>query len=188
MKYIITLSCLLISFHIIAQKPCDYSANINDSIGTYKSTREYMISEKHFGGNSNYIFYSLSVTDGLPTLTVQSIQKSKDFMTANCFDKNSKLILQLQNGKIITLLHIDQENCGTMIRDDKGFDNRVNSGIFMFMKESFQELKNSPVSIMRIKYLTATEDFVLKKEFKSELDSEMYYPEHYFINYLSCIE
>jgi hypothetical protein len=62
-------------------------------------------------------------------------------MKANCFDKNSKLILQLNNGKIITLIHIDQENCGTMIRDDKGFDNRITSGIFMFMKESFEDLK-----------------------------------------------
>ena len=188
MKYIITLSLFFITLNLLAQKPCDYSANVNDSLGTYKSTREYTISEKHFGGNSNYIFYSLSVTDGLPTLTVQSIQKSRDFMTANCFDKNSKLILQLQNGKIITLIHIDQENCGTMIRDDKGFDNRVNSGIFMFTKDSFQELKNSPVSLMRIKYLTAIEDYVFKKELKSELNNEIYYPENYFINYLNCIE
>jgi hypothetical protein len=28
-----------------------------------------------------------------------------------------------------------------MIRDDKGFDNRITSGIFMFMKESFEDLK-----------------------------------------------
>jgi hypothetical protein len=109
-------------------------------------------------------------------------------LKANCFDKNSKLFLQLNNGKIITLIHIDQENCGTMLRDDKGFDNRVNTGIFMFMKDSFEELKSSPVSMMRIKYLTDTEDYVFKKEFKSELTNEIYNPENYFINYLKCIE
>ena len=87
-----------------------------------------MIYERNFAGNTSYIFYSLALTDGLPTLNVQFIQKSKDFMKANCFDKNSKLFLQLDNGKIITLLHIDQENCGTMIRDDKGYDNRVLTG------------------------------------------------------------
>ena len=188
MKYVITLTLLLFSLHIIAQKSCDYSTNVTDSIGTYKSTKEYMISEKNFAGNSSYIFYSLALTDGLPTLNIQSIQKSKDFLKANCFDKNSKLFLQLNNGKIITLVHIDQENCGTMIRDDKGFDNRVNSGIFMFMKDSFEELKKSPVSMMRIKYLTDTEDYILKKEFKSELNNETYYPETYFIDYLKCIE
>jgi hypothetical protein len=188
MKHLIALTLFLFSLNIFAQKPCDYSANVNDSIGSYKSTKEYMISEKNFAGNSSYIFYSLALTDGLPTLTVQLIQKSKDFIKANCFDKNSKLFLQLNNGKIITLIHIDQENCGTMIRDQKGFDNRVNSGIFMFMKDSFEELKNSPVSMMRIKYLTDTADYVFKKEFKSELTNEIYSPEKYFIDNLKCIE
>ena len=188
MKYIITITLLFFSLSIFSQKPCDYSANVNDSIGTYKSTKEYIVNEKIFGGNSSYIFYSLALTDGLPTLTVQLIQKSKDFIKANCFDKNSKLFLQLNNGKIITLIHIDQENCGTMIRDDKGFDNRVNTGIFMFMKDSFQDLKSSPVSMMRIKYLTDTEDYVFKKEFKSELTNEIYNPENYFIDNLKCIE
>lgn len=188
MKYIITITILFFSLNIFAQKPCDYSANVNDSIGTYKSTKEYIVNEKNFGGNSSYIFYSLALTDGLPTLSVQIIQKSKDFLKANCFDKNSKLFLQLNNGKIITLIHIDQENCGTMIRDEKGFDNRVNSGVFMFLKDSFHDLKSSPVSMMRIKYLTDTEDYVFKKEFKSELTNEIYNPETYFIDNLKCIE
>ena len=188
MKYVITLTLLFFSLNIFAQKPCEYNTNVTDSLGTYKSTKEYMISEKNFAGNSSYIFYSLALTDGLPTLNLQIIQKSKDFLKANCFDKNSKLFLQLNNGKIITLIHIDQENCGTMLRDDKGFDNRVNSGIFMFMKDSFEELKNSPVSMMRIKYFTDTEDYILKKEFKSELTNEIYNPETYFIDYLKCIE
>lgn len=188
MKYVITITLLLLSLNVFAQIPCEYNANVTDSLGTYKSTKEYMMSEKNFAGNSSYIFYSLALTDGLPTLSVQIIQKSKDFLKANCFDKNSKLFLQLNNGKIITLIHIDQENCGTMLRNDKGFDNRVNSGIFMFMKDSFEELKNSPVSIMRIKYLTDTEDYILKKEFKSELTNEIYKPETYFIDNLKCIQ
>lgn len=176
------------SLKTIAQKPCDYSANVNDSLGTYKSTKEYMLNEKKFAGNSSYLFCSLSLSDGLPALSIQHIQKSKDFIKANCFDKNSKLILQLNNGKIITLIHIDQENCGTMLRDEIGLDVRLNSGVFMFPKDSFEELKKSPVSLMRIKYLTDTEDYVLKKEFTSEFNNETYYPENYFMNYLKCIE
>lgn len=188
MKYLFSLIAMLFSFASFAQKPCEYSSNINDSIGTYKSTKEYLISEKKFGGNSSYIFFSLAITDGLPTLNLQQVEKSKDFIKANCFDKNSKLILQLSNGKIISLIHVDQENCGTMLRDDKGFDNRVNSGVFMFPIDSFADLKSATVTLMRIKYLTATEDYVFQKEFKSELTNETYYPESYFINYLKCVE
>jgi hypothetical protein len=130
----------------------------------------------------------LELTDGMPTLNINFIQKSKDFLKANCFDKNSKLFLQLNNGKIITLLHIDKESCGTLIRDENGFDNRVLTGTFMFMKGSFEELKSSPVNMMRIKYLIDIEDYVIKKEFQSELNNQVYQPETYFINYLHCIE
>jgi hypothetical protein len=61
------------SFNSVAQNPCDYSVNVNDSIGTYS---DYMLSEKNFGGSSKF-FCTLSLTDGLPTLTVQSIKKVK---------------------------------------------------------------------------------------------------------------
>jgi hypothetical protein len=188
MKKTVLLILFLISSTLFAQKPCEYSANVTDSIGSYKSTKEHMIYEKIFAGNNNYIFYSLALTDGMPTLNINFIQKSKDFLKANCFDKNSKLFLQLNNGKIITLLHIDKESCGTLIRDENGFDNRVLTGTFMFMKGSFEELKSSPVNMMRIKYLIDIEDYVIKKEFQSELNNQVFQPETYFINYLHCIE
>ena len=89
---------------------------------------------------------------------------------------------------MVTLLHMDQENCGSMLRDDKGFDNRITPGTFMFMKDSFEELKKSPVSMMRIKYLTDIEDYVMKKEFTSELNGQVYKPESYFMNFINCIE
>ncbi|EIA07962.1 hypothetical protein HJ01_02830 [Flavobacterium frigoris PS1] len=188
MKHLIAITLIFLSFNAFAQKPCDYSENISDSLGDYKSTKAYMIYEKNFAGNTNYIFFSLALTDGLPTLNVQLIQKSKGFLKANCFDKNSKLFLQLINGKIITLIHVEEENCGSIIRDDKNFDNRITTARFMFMKGSIEELKNSAISLMRIKYLTEIEDYVITKEFKSELDSLVYEPETYFINNLQCIE
>ncbi len=186
MKHLLAIAIFLFSLQSFGQNPCEYTTNITDSIGTYKSTKEYMIAEKNFGETSSYIFFSLAVADGMPLLNVQLIQKSKEFMKANCFDKNSKLFLQLNNGKVVTLIHTDQENCGSMLRNDKGFDNRLTTGTFMFMKDSFEELKKSPVSMMRIKYLTDTEDYVLKKQFTSELNNEVYEPETYFIQNIDC--
>jgi hypothetical protein len=188
MKQVILLTLFLISNNLFAQKPCEYSTNVSDSIGTYKSTKDYMIYEKKFAGNYKYIFFTLASTNGTPTLNINFIQKSKDFLKANCFDKNSKLFLQLNNGKIITLLHIEQEICGTLIRDDKGFDNRILTGTFMFLKGSIEELKSSLVNFIRIKYLTDMEDYVIKKEFQSELNNQVYEPETYFMNTLHCVE
>ena len=188
MKRAILLNLFLTGNAIFAQIPCDYSANVSDSIGTYKTTKDYMIYEKNFAGNFKYIFFILASTNGTPTLNINFIQKSKEFLKANCFDKNSKLFLQLNNGKIITLIHLDQESCGTLIRDDKGFDNRILTGTFMFLKGSMEELKSSPVNMMRIKYWTDMEDYVLKKEFQSELNNQVYEPETYFMNNLHCVE
>ncbi|RED23407.1 hypothetical protein BD847_2460 [Flavobacterium cutihirudinis] len=187
MKQLITLTFFLLTFTAFAQKPCEYSVNVTDSIGTYKVTQEYLISEKNFGGSSNYVFFSLAQTDGLPTLNLQLIQKSKDFIKANCFDKNSRVFLQLLNGKVVTLLHIDQENCGTLIHNN-GFDNRVTTGIFMFMKENYEELKKSPVTMMRIKYLTDVEDYIVKSELTSEMNGKIYNPDTYFIKNISCVD
>ncbi len=188
MRTLIIGAFFLITVNLFAQAPCEYTTNVTDSIGSYKTTNDYLMYEKVFAGNSNYIFYSLTLTDGLPTVNVNFIQKSKDFLKANCFDKNSRIYLQLNNGKVITLIHTNQENCGSLIRDNNGFDNRLITGNFMFMKDSFEELKKSPVSMMRIKYLTDTEDYVLKKEFQSELDGKTYKPETYFMDYIHCVE
>jgi hypothetical protein len=68
MKHIITITFFFLSLSLFAQKKCEYSVNVTDSLGTYKSTKEYMICEKNFAGNASYIFYSLELTDGMPTL------------------------------------------------------------------------------------------------------------------------
>jgi hypothetical protein len=181
------LLTLLVQFSMNAQKPCEFSANVTDSIGTYKATKDYLVFERNFAGTAAYAFFSLVQTDGMPTLNVQLITKSKDFIKANCIDKNTKMYVQLDNGKIITLLHMDTENCGSVIRDDKGNSNRVLSADFMFMKNTIEELKKSPISLLRIKYATETVDYIIKSELKSEMDGKTYEPGTYFMNTLHCV-
>ena len=103
-------------------------------------------------------------------------------------DANSKLFLQLTNGKVITMVHTQNENCGTLLRvEAENKYSRVNSGSFLFLKGTLEDLKTSPVSLMRIKYGAEILDYVFKKELVSELTKETYYPENYFIDYLNCI-
>lgn len=188
MKQLLFAFILLTTVSLFAQQPCDYADNIKDSIGTYKTTKEYIMYEKNFAGNKSYIFFNLVETDGMPSLRINFIQKSKDFMKAQCFDKDSKLYFQLNNGKIITLMHTNSENCGTMLRDEQGFDNRVLTANFMFLKGTLEDLESSAINLVRIKYLTGVEDYVIKKEFQSEFDGKTYKPENFFINYLHCVK
>jgi len=188
MKILLSSFAVLFMSFVFAQKPCDFSVNVTDSLGTYKSTKEYMVYEKNFAGNATYVFNSIVITDGTPMLNFQLIEKSSDFIKARCLDQNSKLYFQLNNGKIVTLLHTKDESCGTMLRDDKGLNNRVLGGYFMFRKEDFQDLKSSPISFIRVKFATDVADYIFKKEFKSELNGEVYEPDSYFVNYFHCLD
>jgi hypothetical protein len=98
-----------------------------------------MLSEKNFG--SSVIFLHFVIDRWITNFDCSKYSKKVKILWKPIASiKNSKLILQLNNGKIITLIHIDQENCGTMIRDDKDLIIEL-LRIFMFMKESFEDLK-----------------------------------------------
>jgi hypothetical protein len=187
MKFFFPIAFLLFFLSAKAQQPCDFSAKVTDSLGDYTATRNYLVYERNFAGNQSYIYFSLARTDGLPTLNVQFLQKSKDFIKANCLDKSSRIYLQLDNGKIITLIHIDAQECGTGVRNEE-VNNRVMAGYFLFPKDSFDVLKSSPISMMRIKYTTETVDYIFKQELKSELDAKTYHPGNFFIDTLHCLD
>jgi hypothetical protein len=186
MKKIVLLLIGLQSFLCFSQKECEYSTNVTDSVGTYKSTKDYIVNERFFGNTQTSIFFSLINAEGLPSLKVQLIQKSNDFIPAKCFDKNSKIFLQLNDGKIITLVALNNEVCGESIRNGNE-NNRVLTGYFLFVKDSFEALKKETVSIMRIKYASEIVDYIMKEELVSEIDKNTYYPNSYFVNYLKCI-
>jgi hypothetical protein len=188
MKYILSTITLLVSIAIYAQKPCDFSTNVVDSIGSYKTTKEYLVYEKNFAGNATYLFGSFVLSDATALFNIQLIEKSSDFIKAKCFETNSKIYIQLLNNKIITLTHTNEESCGTLLRDDKGLNNRILSGYFSINKADYDVLKQSPVSFIRIKFATDVNDFIFRKEFKSELNGEIYQPESYFMDYLHCLE
>jgi len=182
------LVLFLINFStLFAQKECEYTTNVTDSIGTYKSTKEFLAHERFFGGSEKSIFFSLIDSGEFPSLNIKIIQKSSEFIPAVCFDTTSKIFFQLENGKVITLISINEYDCGnSVLVDDKNC--RILSGYFLFMKDTFEELKNSPISLMRIKFSTETVDYVIKEELISEADQSVFRPSTYFIDYLKCVE
>ncbi|RKS03243.1 hypothetical protein [Flavobacterium sp. 102] len=188
MNNLILALFLLLNITAFAQKPCEIDNDIKDSLGTYKSTKQYIIFERSFAGNSTDIFFSLSNDNGILGLEIQILQRSQDFIKAICFDAGSKIYLQLNNGKIVTLLYAGKDTCGNLLRDENNSNNRITTGNFVFSKENFEALKTSPVTFMRIKYAGETIDYPYRTAFVSELDKKVYEPEGYFINFLKCVE
>lgn len=188
MKNLLFVLFLFLNLTAFAQKPCEIDNDIKDSLGTYKSTKQHIVFERSFAGNSTDIFFALSSSNGVLGLETQILQRSQDFIKALCYDENSKIYLQLNNGKIVTLYYTGTENCGNLLRDENNGNNRLTTATFVFSKENFEDLGVSPVTFMRIKFAGEVIDYPFRTAFVSELDKKVYEPETYFIDYLKCIE
>ena len=70
------------------------------------------------------VFFSLLNNNGVPMLELQLLQKSKDFIPTKCINPSSKIIVQLKNGKIITLLATTEESCSVLNFDEKEKNNK----------------------------------------------------------------
>jgi len=173
---------------LLAQKPCEVDTDISDSLGTYKATKQNIIFERSFAGNSTTIFFTLSNTNGILAIESQFLQRSNEFIKARCFDQNSKIFLQLNDGKIITLFYSGNDTCGSYLNHENSANNRVLSGNFIITKDVIEDLKLSPVTFMRVKFAGEMIDYPFKTELISELDQKKYEPEKYFITQLQCIE
>ena len=187
-KKIVLALFLFANLSAFAQKPCEIDINVTDSLGTFKSTKQSIIFERSFAGNSTDIFFALTSVNGVLGLDTQILRRSSGFIKANCLDANSRIYLQLNNGKIVTLIYVGNETCGTLISGENHLDSRITIGSFVFSKDNYEELKVSPVTFMRMKFAGETIDYPFKTEFTAEMDKKTYQPENYFIDYLKCVE
>ncbi|MGV3459524.1 MAG: hypothetical protein ACO1N9_03600 [Flavobacterium sp.] len=191
MKKVLLLLMLGVTLTGMAQnKECDYSVNSKEDGKEIRTTKEYMMYERVFGGTSTFVFFSMTIADGLPLLNFQLLAKSKDFPKAQCFDKASKIYMQLENGKVVTLINaLDTESCAGLMYDSENQNNiRVLTGTFLFTKGSLEELEKSRVTLLRVKYATEQADYSIRKELTSETNTTKYTPESYFMNNLKCLQ
>jgi len=189
MKKLFTALLLGLSLTVAAQDDCQYSVVNTEAGQELKSTKDYLMYEKVFAGNSQFMFFALSNSQGTPLLNFQLLAKGKDFPKVYCLDKSSKIYLQLANGKIVALICGTEEQCAGLVYDSSEKNNiRILTGVFLFTKGSLEELKQSPISFIRVKYANETVDYTIKKELQSESMSQSYSPEAYFMNTLKCID
>jgi len=188
MKTPIIFLFLFVQSFLFAQKPCEYSVNVTDSIGTLKETKSCLVYEKVFGNKSTLIFISLQSVNGIPMLKLQYIQKSKEFEAPKCLDKNSRVVFQLANGKIYTLINAEESECDNLVYNEaEKINNRYLDASFFFLKDDFEEITKHSISLMRIRFTGGSEDYVFSKELVSETLKETFKPEAFFINHFNCI-
>ncbi|MCO6176170.1 hypothetical protein NHF50_14060 [Flavobacterium sp. NRK F10] len=188
MRYLILF--LLASVTLFSQsKSCKYEIEEKTDSTSLRILKEQLFSEKVFGSKKELIQATLLNNNGIPTLGLQIVEKNTIFIPTKCLNRSSKVILQLENGKIVTLLSINEDICSALsyIEEDKA-NIRILNAYFVFTKQNYDELKSSPVSLMRIQFSGESQDYIIKKEIQSELLKETFYPSRLFMDYLTCIE
>ncbi len=172
-----------------AQKPCEFSDNFTDSIGSYKKTKETLVYERVFGNNHEQIFFSLLNDQNTLLLNINTIKKDTEFLKAECYDTRSKVFIQLTNKKIIPLFYANDESCSNLldVGDNKVYL-RLHVGYFLFPKEVYKELKDHPIEFIRIRNSQATKDFYVKDLLVSEISKSSSRPTNFFTDFLHCID
>ncbi|WP_264558646.1 hypothetical protein [Flavobacterium sp. N2270] len=188
MKYLLFI-LLAGTFSFAQNKNCKYDFEEKTDSTLVKVLPEKLIYERVYGNSKEMIHFVLINNNGVPTLNLQFIQTSKDFIPANCLDKTSRIVFQLTNGKIVTLVSNTDEVCNTLIYNEKEKTNiRILDGYFLFVNSNYDDLKKYPINLMRIQFTNGAKDFVIQKEIKSELLNQTFFPENIFIDFLNCVE
>ncbi len=190
MRVFLLFILLFSGISLYAQKPCEYDFEVkNDSIN-FRETKKQLIYEREIGKKTNYAFVSLINDNGYIMLNFQKIQKSDTFIETECFDKESRIFLQLSNGKIYTLIHMDKEVCSARYPDvDNKLNIRVLNTFFYFTKDDFEDLKKYPVNIMQIRYgANDKTTYVMEKQIVSKNLNVTSHPESIFLNNYYCVE
>jgi len=189
MNKILALLLFIPVFALAQIKDCAYDIEEKTDSTSLKVLPQKLMHEKIFGSSSDYLFFSLVNENDVPILNMQLLQKSNDFIPTNCLSKSSKVFIQLDNGKIITLVNAFEGICSDLNYDASTKNNiRILNAFFYFTKTNYEELKNSPIALMRIQFAGETKDFVLKAELESETLKTKSNPASYFMEYLKCVE
>ena len=188
--FIKTIALLLfINLTFSQEKLCEFETNtITDSTSTRVLT-DKIIDENVFGNTTSFLTFKMFEIDGVLGINFQYLQKSKDFLSPICIDKNTKIFLELSNGKQVKLINsVDLETCNELQYDAVNKNNiQILSGYFYFTPENFSDLKTEKVYLIKISANTGDVIFVIKPTLNSEIYKTETNPDTYFKENLKCL-
>ena len=129
-----TAFLLLINLSFSQDKLCAFETNIVTDTSSTRVLTDEIIDEYIFGNTTSFLTFKMFEADGILGINFQYLQKSKDFLTPICIDKNTKIVLELANGKQVKLVNsTDLTTCNELQYDAINKNNlRVLNGFFYF--------------------------------------------------------
>lgn len=185
----LTVFLLITNLSFSQDKTCEFEIDIATDTSNTRVLKEKIVDESIFGNTTSFLTFKLFIVDGVLGLNFQYLQKSKDILSPICIDKDTKMYLELSNGKQIKLVNsLHEESCNDLHYDAENKNNlRILAGFFYFTPENFQDLKTEKVYLIKITANTGDVNFVIKPELNSEIYKTKSTPDTYFIENLKCL-
>ena len=191
MNTIFKLAALFLFSNLLfsQEKICDFETNIVTDTSSTRVLTDEIIDESIFGNTTSFLTFKMFEVDGVLGINFQYLQKSKDFLTPICIDKNTKIVLELANGKQVKLVNsTDLTTCNELQYDAINKNNlRVLNGFFYFSPENFTDLKTEKVYLIKITANTGDVNFVIKPQLNSDIYNNKSNPASYCIDNLKCL-
>ena len=190
MKIIFKLIAILLlnNLSFSQDKACEFEIDIATDTSSTRVLKDKIIDETILENTTTFLTFKLFEVDGVLGLNFQYLQKSKNFLTPICIDKNTKIYVTLANGNQVKLINsTETETCNDLQYDEINKNNvRILAGFFYFTPENFKQLSLEKVNFIKLTASTGDINFVIKPQIISEIYKETSTPETYFIDNLKC--
>lgn len=189
MKFLLSLFILCSSLIGLAQtEDCSYKIQIDTDEETFKLTNEEL-TEFLVGRDRNvFIYFSLMREDAVKSLVMQVSVNAKEIPPILCFNKDSRVSFELEDGSFASLRYLGEVTCGRQVENSETLNNSTSEAAFLLDDASEKRLLQSKITSMRITTMKTNFDVTFQDVLSNAQIENPIYPKEFFLKYLKCLE
>ena len=187
-KFVFILIASFIFSNGYAQDTCNYKIQVDTEneqfLLTHEVLTDFMIGNKQ----TAFIYFSLMKEGDVKSLVLQLSLNSAEMPPIACFNKDSRVSFELENGKFVSLRYLGDVNCGRETEPKDALKNSTSEAAFFIDDKSFDILQESNLKSMRLTTMKTHFDIEFQNVISNSVLKEPVYPKEFFLKYLSCVE
>jgi len=171
-----------------SQDSCNYKIQVDTESEQFTLTHE-VLADYMLGKNQTvFIYFSLMKEDTIRSLVLQLSLNAAEMPPIACFNKDSRVSFELDNGSFVSLRYLGEVNCGRQSEPKDALKNSTSEAAFYIDDKSMLMLKESKLKSMRLTTMKTNFDIEFQNLISNSIIKEPVYPKEFFLNNLSCVE
>lgn len=167
---------------------CDYKIQVDTEdekfLLTNASLAEFMVGSD----KTIFIYFSLMKEGDVKSLVLEVSVNAKEMPPVLCFNKDSRISFQLEDGSFASLRYLGEVNCGRQTNNEDTLDNSTSEAAFYLDETNLERLSEAKISSMRITTMKTNFDIGFQEVISNPQIDTPIYPKEFFLNNLQCLE